>query len=68
MDEKTPGTPLYVSRASIEKVEGSHRRAHLDAGATIELGVHGPIKSHFRLDAEKDLPLPVDYVVAATGA
>ncbi|MGH7552643.1 MAG: hypothetical protein ACREMQ_06400 [Longimicrobiales bacterium] len=68
MDEKTPRTPLYVSRASIEKVEGSQRRAHLDAGATIELGVHGPIKSHFRLDAEKDLPLPVDYVVAATGA
>ncbi|WP_420635225.1 hypothetical protein [Candidatus Palauibacter sp.] len=31
------------------------------------LGVHGPIKSHYRIDA-KDLPLPVDYQVAATGA
>jgi hypothetical protein len=33
----------------------------------VELGVHGPIKAHYRLDAEPDLPLPVDYIVAATG-
>lgn len=60
--------PLYTARARIEKVAGTHRRATLDAtGTTVEFGVHGPIKSHFRLDAEKDLPLPVDYIVAATG-
>jgi hypothetical protein len=29
------------------------------------MGVHGAIKEHYRLDA-KDLPLPVDYIVAAT--
>ena len=34
---------------------------------TFEVGVHGPIQSHFRLDAERSLPLPVDYIVAATG-
>lgn len=60
--------PLYVSRARIEKVQGTHRRAHLEAGQTVEFGVHGPIKSHFGLEREPDLPLPVDYLVAATGA
>jgi hypothetical protein len=59
--------PLYVSRSVIEKVRGTHRTARLPTGGSIELGVHGPIKSHFRLDAERDLPLPVDYIVAATG-
>jgi hypothetical protein len=60
--------PFYVSRAAIEKVAGTHRRATLEAGATIDMGVHGPVRTHYRLDAEKDLPLPVDYIVAATGA
>ena len=60
--------PMYVSRARIEKIEGAHRKVHLKDGTQFDLGVHGPIKSHFRLEAEKDLPLPVDYVVAATGA
>ena len=57
--------PFYVSRARIEKIEGVHRRAHLEAGTTFEIGVHGAIKEHYRIDA-KDLPLPVDYVVACT--
>lgn len=57
--------PFYVSRARVEKIEGVHRRAHLEAGATIDVGVHGPIKEHYRIDT-KDLPLPVDYVVACT--
>lgn len=60
--------PLYVSRSTINVVSGTHRRARLDAGAEFETGVHGPIKSHFRLDDQPDLPLPVDFVVAATGA
>ena len=59
--------PLYVAGANIEKVAGTHRRATLDLGTTVDFGVHGPIKSHFRLDAERNLPLPVDYIVAATG-
>jgi hypothetical protein len=59
--------PLYVSRSFIEKVRGTHRTARLPTGEAVEFGVHGPIKSHFRLDAERDLPLPVDYIVAATG-
>ncbi len=60
--------PFYEAKARIEKVEGVHRRATLEAGATVEFGVHGAIKEHFRLTDAEDLPLPVDYVVAATGA
>ena len=57
---------FYTARSRIEKIEGVHRRARLEDGTEIELGVHGVIKSHYRLDA-KNLPLPVDYQVAATG-
>jgi hypothetical protein len=56
----------YVARARVAKVEGAHRRATLEDGTTVEFGVHGPIKSYYRLDDEKNLPLPVDYIVAAT--
>jgi hypothetical protein len=59
--------PLYVSRSAIAKIDGSHRRARLEDGTEIDFGVHGPIKRHFKLDHDKDLPLPVDYIVAATG-
>lgn len=60
--------PMYISRSEVHVVAGTHRRAVLEAGATFETGVHGPIKRHFKLDAEPDLPLPVDFLVAATGA
>jgi hypothetical protein len=60
--------PFYVSSARVSKIEGVHRRAFLEAGTTIDVGVHGAIKKHYRLDDEADLPLPVDYVVACTGA
>lgn len=59
---------LYEAKATIEKVEGAHRRVMLSTGQSLETGVHGPIKSYYRLDNEKDLPLPVDYIVGATGA
>lgn len=59
--------PLYVSHAEIFKIAGTHRRARIETGTEIDFGVHGPVKRHFRLDDEKDLPLPVDYIVAATG-
>lgn len=57
--------PLYIARATIEKVDGVHRRATLETGATAEFGVHGPIKAHYGLDSQPNLPLPVDYLVAA---
>jgi hypothetical protein len=60
--------PLYTSKANILKVEGVHRRAHLETGVEVEFGVHGAIKRHYNLTSRHDLPLPVDYVVAATGA
>lgn len=59
--------PLYTARAHVSKVGGVHRRARLGDGTVVDFGVHGPIKAHYRLDDEKDLPLPVDYIVAATG-
>ena len=58
---------LYKSEARIEIVDGLHRRAHLALGHTADFGVHGPIKDLFRLDPDREFPLPVDYIVAATG-
>ena len=57
---------FYTVRAQVEKVEGVHRRATLGDGTTFDMGVHGIIKEHYRIEAE-DLPLPVDYLVAAAG-
>ena len=58
--------PFYVAVAAVSKVEGVHRRATIATGVTIDFGVHGPVKQYYRLQDAKDLPLPVDYVVAAT--
>jgi hypothetical protein len=60
--------PFYVSRCSIEIVQNTHRRVQLEAGGAFDMGVHGPVKRHYKLDEEKDLPLPVDFLVGATGA
>ena len=58
--------PFYVSEAEVEKIKGVHRRATLSAtNVTFEIGVHGPIKSHYGLEDQPNLPLPVDYVVAS---
>jgi hypothetical protein len=58
--------PFYISRSQVWKVEGVHRRARLETGAEFDMGVHGPIKEHYRIEAQ-DQPLPVDYMVALTG-
>lgn len=58
------GEPFYTSRVDVRKVAGVRRRATLPAGGTFDMGVHGAIKKHYRIEGE-DLPLPVDYVVAA---
>ena len=60
--------PFYVARSSVRKVRGVHRRATLTSGQEVDFGVHGAIKRHYRLDDQPDLPLPVDYLVAGTGA
>ncbi len=56
--------PFYVSQVRVSKVEGVHRRAELPAEGGFDMGVHGAIKAHYKLDTP-DLPLPVDYVVAS---
>jgi len=58
--------PFYVARATVEKIAGVHRRAAIATDAVFDMGVHGAIKEHYRIDSA-DLPLPVDYIVAATG-
>lgn len=55
----------YVSRCTVTKVRGVTRRGTLADGTEVTFGVHGPIKAQYGLDAEPDLPLPVDYVVSA---
>lgn len=56
---------LYTARARVWKIDGVHRRARLEDGTEVDFGVHGPIKRHYRLDDQKELPLPVDYIVGA---
>jgi hypothetical protein len=60
--------PLYTARSTVTRVEGTHRQARLEDGTLVEFGVHGPIREHFRIPDTKNLPLPVDYIAAATGA
>jgi hypothetical protein len=60
--------PFYVARSSVRKIKGVRRSARLEDGTEIEFGVHGPIKAHYGLESEPNLPLPVDYVVAAAAA
>ena len=62
------GESLYVARSEIRKVDGHHRRARIATEVDVDFGVHGPIRDHFGLDSRKNLPLPVDYIAAATGA
>ena len=57
--------PFYIARAEVARLTGVHRRALLETGTQIDFGVHGPVKVHYGLDSEDDLPLPVDYLVAA---
>lgn len=64
-DDPRMSEPLYIARATVDKVDGLHRRGTLEDGTTLEFGVHGPIKAHYGLDSQPDLPLPVDYLVAA---
>lgn len=59
--------PLYVARATLRQMGRLHRRARLSTGEEMDFGVHGPIRELFRLSPARELPLPVDYIVAATG-
>ena len=58
--------PFYTSRATVRKIDGVHRRAEIATGVTFDFGVHGAIKDHYKLTDAKNLPLPIDYIVAAT--
>jgi hypothetical protein len=57
--------PIYVSRSRVVKVAGVTRRATLEDGTEVTMGVHGAIKEAFELHDAPDHPLPVDFLVAA---
>lgn len=57
--------PFYMARAKVEKIDGLHRRGTLEDGTTLDFGIHGPVKAHYGMDSVPDLPLPVDYMIAA---
>ena len=59
---------FYTAEATIHRIAGVRRRVRLAPDAEFEVGVHGPIRDHYRLDSEPELPLPVDYLVGAGGA
>lgn len=59
---------FYTARASVVKTAGVRRRATLADGTEVDFGVHGPVKTRYRLEQEPDVPLPVDYMVAAVAA
>lgn len=59
--------PLYISRSRIDVLGPLERHAHLALGREAEFGVHGAIREHYKLSPANELPLPVDYIVAATG-
>lgn len=65
-DPSSTSDAFYVAESTVRKVRGLHRRATLPTGERVDLGVHGPVKELYGLEAE-DRPLPVDYMVAATG-
>lgn len=58
---------IYRARAALEQLGSLHRRARIATGVEIDFGVHGPIRELYGLTPERPLPLPVDYIVAATG-
>lgn len=58
--------PLYISRSTVVPAGPLQRRARLASGETFEIGVHGPIVQHYKLSPPRELPLPVDYIVAST--
>ena len=60
-------TSFYDAHATVHKIRGLERRATIATGVAVDFGVHGPIREFYRLSPERELPLPVDYIVAATG-
>jgi hypothetical protein len=55
----------YRATAMVEHIGELHRRARLATGESFEIGVHGPIREFYRLHPSRELPLPVDYIVAS---
>ena len=58
---------VYTSRSSIDQQGPLHRRARLESGPEVDMSVRGAVKEMFKLSPERELPLPVDYIVAAAG-
>ena len=59
--------PFLVTESRVEKVRGVERKGTLFDGTELPFGVHGAVKSYYKLEGYPDMPLPVDYIVASTG-
>jgi hypothetical protein len=60
----------YVSRVTVEPVEGKIRRAQLPAkDEPVFFGVHSEVAEHYGISADVEEPHPStrDYLVAAAG-
>jgi len=58
---------FYGIQSSIQN-RGSALPHYIDRSWTaVDSVVHGAVKAHQKLTDAKDLPLPTDYIVAATG-
>jgi hypothetical protein len=57
----------HVSITQVERMTGVEKTAVLPTGQRVDFGVNGDIKKLYNIDT-RDLPLPVDYIVASTGA
>ena len=58
---------VYTARARIDQVARFERLAHVATDASAPMGVHGPMREFYRLETPRERPLPVDWIVAATG-
>jgi hypothetical protein len=66
-EEKTMGELVHTSRIKIVREKGPTRRAMIEGfDEPIYYGVHGGIKSFYKVEPEKEHAATLDHIVAAT--
>jgi hypothetical protein len=65
--EETMGELVHTSRIKIVREKGPTRRAMIEGfNEPIYYGVHGGIKSFYKVEPEKEHAATLDHIVAAT--
>lgn len=63
------GELVHTSRSRIVREQGPTRRAVIEGfTGEVHYGVHGGIKSFYKVEPEKEHPATLDYMVSAIGA